>query len=96
MADEDETTETQDYEVSVPVIGTCYVTVEASSPDEAFDLAVDAAYEKLEADGLGAIEQYEATRLVSAGNFWLVDVSGCAEATDAEGTTHVAEFQNRW
>lgn len=85
-----------EYGATVPVIGTCLVTVEADTPEAAIDAAVDAAYEQLEALGLRALENYEAVRQVAAGNFWLADIDGNATVTDPDGETTVAEYQSRW
>ena len=49
------------YEISVPIVGVCYVTVEAETKEEALDLALDEAC---------AVDEWEALRHVTRGNVW--------------------------
>lgn len=85
-----------EYQAEVPVIGVCFVTVEADSPEAALDAAVDEAYEQLDRSGIQALETYEAVKRVSAGNLWLVDAPEAATVTDEDGESTQAEYESRW
>lgn len=80
-----------EYECTVPVIGTCYVTVEAEDPKAAISAAVNAACERLESEGIQALETCEAMDIISAGNIWLAEAPA-ATSVEADGETTEADF----
>ena len=62
------------YSVAVPIAGVVYVEVDANSDEEAIDLAVEHAFDNIEAsgDGLGELEAY---RKLHYGNVSCVSLS---------------------